>query len=320
MAGIRQFLNSDVPGLLAIWQRQPALRGIARNVTAAMLEEIVFSRPWFDPEGLFIAEGPSGRIAGFIHAGFLPAPDGGSLDLRHGIISQLRLDSTENGGLGDELFSAALQWLRGRGALDVHAVSRYPQGPFYLGMYGGSRLPGILADDSSFLRLAAAAGFNESGQIGIFHKPLAGYRGLVDRRMSGIRRQFEPRTDQNPLPSRWWDAGQLRTEDHRTRFSLYDRVQQCPVATIMVWDMEPLASCQGLRAAGMFDLWVADQHRRAGLATCLLSEAMRVLSQDGIGVAEIQINLADGAAAGVLAKLGFQQVDMALQMSRLLQT
>ena len=38
-----------------IWRDQPPQRGLMQPVTAGILEQFVFSKPYFDPDGLIVA-------------------------------------------------------------------------------------------------------------------------------------------------------------------------------------------------------------------------------------------------------------------------
>ncbi|MCE9556060.1 MAG: GNAT family N-acetyltransferase, partial [Planctomycetes bacterium] len=56
MITYRPFRNSDPPHLARIWRRQPPLRGRAPAMSAARFDELVLAKPYFDPQGLIIAE------------------------------------------------------------------------------------------------------------------------------------------------------------------------------------------------------------------------------------------------------------------------
>ena len=69
----RSFLNTDPPLLVDIWRRQPPLRGQVSTISRAMLDHYVFSKPFFDADGLILAidEQSENKIPlGFVHAGF----------------------------------------------------------------------------------------------------------------------------------------------------------------------------------------------------------------------------------------------------------
>ena len=46
----------------------------------------MLSKPYFEPEGLIVAEQDE-KLLGFVHAGFAPSPDWMDLDLEDGVIS-----------------------------------------------------------------------------------------------------------------------------------------------------------------------------------------------------------------------------------------
>ncbi len=73
--------------------------------------------------------------------------------------------------------------------------------------------------------------------------------------------------------------------------------------------MQPLATHWGVHAAGMFDLLIEPEHRRSGMATFLIGEALRQLREHGSTVAEVQTQIDDHASVGLFKKLGFEEID-----------
>jgi ribosomal protein S18 acetylase RimI-like enzyme len=61
--------------------------------------------------------------------------------------------------------------------------------------------------------------------------------------------------------------------------------------------------------AGMFDLAVANERRRQGLASFLLSEAFERLRNRGIRLVEAQTMQQNSPALALYEKLGFAKVD-----------
>ena len=61
------------------------------------------------------------------------------------------------------------------------------------------------------------------------------------------------------------------------------------------------------RAAGLVELTVMESLRRRGVATFLVSEALRQFLRQGITLVEAQVTENDIAARGLLQKLGFVQ-------------
>ncbi len=92
-------------------------------------------------------------------------------------------------------------------------------------------------------------------------------------------------------------------------FELSERDNPRPVASARFWLLETFAAGWGVQAAGLFDLQVAPERRRAGLATFLLGDAFRRLIAQGIGLVEVQTMAGNAAALGLYAKLGFHEVE-----------
>ena len=81
MIHFRPFRNTDPPALVDIWRSQPPLRRRAQGIDVTAMERFVFSKPYFEREGLIVAE-EAGRPVGFVHAGFGPVEDGSTLRVR----------------------------------------------------------------------------------------------------------------------------------------------------------------------------------------------------------------------------------------------
>ncbi len=74
--------------------------------------------------------------------------------------------------------------------------------------------------------------------------------------------------------------------------------------------MDFLGATWGVRAVGLIDMAVAEPHRREGYGTFLVSEIMRRLEQEGVGVIEAQTMLREHSAAlNLYHKLGFREID-----------
>ncbi len=315
MISCRSFLNTDPPLLVKVWNRQPRQRGIAQGVTTKIMEDLVFSRPWFDPAGLVLGFRDQ-RLAGFVHAGFSAKADGSDLNLKHGVISQLRIVPEEGQNeVAAALIESAIAYLAKKNVVECSAASQFPWAPFYLGIYGGSRVPGVMSDDVSMMNPLLTAGFEALAEVGVFLKPLNDYRPRIDRQLMNLKRQFDFTVELDPPAFHWWEACTLG-ESYRVRYSLVDRSNHESVASVTYWDMQPLAGSWGARAMGMYDLRVADRFRRTGMATCVINESLKQLAQDGIGMVEAQTPLADERACGCFTKLGFGQVDTAIQLRK----
>ena len=101
----------------------------------------------FDRHGLIVATRDETPV-GFVHAGFGPSDDGLSLDTSMGTTHILMVDPAEREStLADELLAASEDYLRSRGATVIYAGGINPLNSFYLGLYGGSEIPGVLQSD-----------------------------------------------------------------------------------------------------------------------------------------------------------------------------
>lgn len=267
----------------------------------------MFSKPYFDPAGLILAL-RDGVPVGFVHAGFGPNEGLSNLRTETGIISALRVvehDDVQATAAG--LLDRAVDYLRSHGSQECFAGAAFPFAPFYLGLYGGSRIPGVLDDDLTTRAAFLASGFAPQEEILIFQRRLAGFRAIVDRQQMQVRRQYQVQSDSDPTSTHWWDACTLGST-MRTRFVLHDRRQSRDTAMVTFWDMQPLASCWGVVAMGLYDLQVAAEARRCGLGTFLVCESLRALSQQGVSLVEAQVRQVDAAGCNMFGKLGFEVV------------
>ncbi len=308
MYRLRAFRNTDPPQLAAIWRSQPPQRGVLQPVSAPLLEYGVFSKMHFDREGLIIATNGDQPV-GFVHAGFGPNDDGKSLDTTLGTTHLLMVQGGEqNTGLADELLAASEQYMRGRGAQVLYAGGINPLNSFYLGLYGGSEIPGVLHTDAVLQGAATRAGYRELDRVRILQCDLARVRPPVSRELRLIKRTTQLIEKIDPPPKSWWEAcvwGSLQ----RDVFSLYDKAQNRVVASASFWDMQPLSAGWGMCAAGLLDLYVDPPLRRRGYASYLLGEAIRILRRRGVGTIEAQSMGANEPARDFYLKFGFTEID-----------
>ncbi len=278
-------------------------------MSAELFEQLVLSKPYFDNQGLILAL--DGRTAvGFVHAGFGANDDGSGISTVMGVTCMLMVRRDyRRMGIGSQLLAHSEQYLRGRGAQVLYGGSIRPLNPFYLGLYGGSELPGVLASDVEAQHLYRSNGYRDVNHTVILHRDLKSFRPIVDRQQIQIRRRSTLKVTVDPPTTTWWQACTVGAFD-RGRFDLLlmggaDRA----VATVTAWSMEPLSTSWGVRAMGLIDLEVDPSSRRQGLATFLLGEAFRQLQQQGVALIEVQTMEDNSSARSLYRKLGFEQVD-----------
>ncbi len=318
MIQYRSFLNTDPPLIERIWRQQKPIRGQVESVTQLNLDHLILSKPYFESAGLILAIDESGDQPlplGFVHAGFAPTEDLSDIDTKIGIICQLKIvPGNDTEIIASELLKRACEYLKSRGAAQVHAGSHFPFAPFYLGLYGGSQIPGILVEDAEALKAMLDFGFVENDRIVVFERQLIGFKTVADRKQISLRRQYQINAISDPLEKSWWESC-TRGMTERDRFSVYHKKDQNVCGSVSFWDVQPLANRWGSLARGMYDLVIPEENRGLGLATFLVGESLRHLMQQGVGIVEAQTWASDLAAIGVFKKLGFDEVSQGVLAS-----
>lgn len=314
MIRYRHFRNCDPPGLAEVWRAQSPVHGRVQPLTPLLFEYQVFSRPFFDPQGLIVAVDGE-RVVGFAHAGFGASDDRQTLDYETGVVCQLLVaPHAERDAIARELLAQAENYLRLRGAKLIYGGGIFPVNPFYLGLYGGSELPGVLASDSQMLA-AFAEGYTEIDRVIVLQRELASFRVPVDRRVMQVRRNYHIEATFDPPAANWWEACTYGQAD-RTRFVLRQPRDKQAACTVTFWDMEPLASSWGVHAVGLVELATVESSRRQGLAMFLVGEALRQLHAHGVQRCQVQAMRSNTAAIALYKKLGFAEIDQGVVLRK----
>ena len=304
----RPFRNTDPPHLAEIWRSQPPQRGMLQPVSTALLEHAVFSKMHFDRKGLIVATRDDVPV-GFVHAGFGPDDDGAAIDTSLGTTLMMLLRAgEEDASLADDLLAASEEYLRDQGATVIYAGGIKPLNSFYLGLYGGSEIPGVLKSNTLLCEACTRRGYSESAQVSILQCDLVRFRPSVTRKIRQLRRPTTFLETYDPAAANWWEAcvwgSQLR--DH---FQLLEKSSEQVIASASFWDVQPLSASWGVCTAGMSELYVDPDWRRRGCATYLLGEAFRLLKRRGVGTVEAQTMSTNEAALAFYEQLGFVEVD-----------
>jgi len=272
-----------------------------------LLDRYVLSKPYFDRHGLVVAEDGE-RPIGFAHAGLGPEIAGGNRSERGVLSMVMTLPTHHTENLDQELVSHAEQYLRDKGVRECTAIGHGNLCPYYLGLYGGSALPGVLQSDTMLHNTFIDCGYKTESELIVWQRQMATFRPPVDRKLMQVRRQFvvEPQID--PPARSWWDACMFVGHD-LTEFVIRQRGSGDSVGRALFWEMEPIASSWGVHASGIVDIHVERDYRRQGLATFLLGEALRQMQSQGMTLVEVHTNADDKAAQGLLLKLGLTPAD-----------
>jgi ribosomal protein S18 acetylase RimI-like enzyme len=306
MLSYRTFLNTDPPLLTDIWRSRGDQPGLTTAISPELFEQFVFSKLFFDYRGLILALS-DGRAVGFAHAGF------GADETESGISSEfgttclllVRPDCDE-AMVASGLLGRSEAYLKQRGAKVLYGGGIQPLNSFYLGLYGGSELPGVLETDRLALQTYMSHGYREIDRTLLFERDLNGFEAMVDRRQMQVRRQMVVEVALDPPPRTWWEACTFGNFE-LTRFLLVPRTGGPPVATATFRRMDLTPTALHPQSVGLIDVGVDESLRRRGLAEFLLSEAFRQFSRDGTVRVEVQAMQHNLAAQGLYRKLGFRQ-------------
>lgn len=308
MIQYRSFRNTDPPALAQIWTDCAEARAHFQKVTPELLDDLVFSKQYFDREGLVVAV-DDGKPVGFVHAAFGPSEDLSTISRDVGVICALVVSSSHRGqGIGRELLTRGEDYLTQRGAKQIYGGGARPFNPFYWGLYGGAELPGVLASEPAAQRLFTAAGFEVVGHTLLWRCDLDKFKIPVNRQQMQIRRQFNVRADADYQPETWWEANTTEALE-QVRYELVDKTDRQVQAALTLWTLERKNDGVLLRSAGIIDLHVEPGQRRQGLGTFLVGDVLKELKLRNFFTVEGQSFRDNDAIATLLQHLGFTQVD-----------
>jgi ribosomal protein S18 acetylase RimI-like enzyme len=292
--------------LMELWNECFTNRGAYPLRNSALLEICVFSKPYFDPGGLFIAE-EAGHVIGYAHAGFGPNQAENDVSTEVGVICQIAVRSLyRRQKIGTELLHRAEAYLQSMGAKEFIAGGRKPRNPFYFGLYGGGGSAGFLTSDAAAEPFFLRNGYQANENCLVFERNLAKAEPIVDPRFLTLRRRYDVQLlPQAEIPS-WWQECVLG-QFEPVEFRLMDKLTCMPAARTFVFEMQ--GTKPGEQAAGVLDLSVRPDTRRQGLARYLLSNSMRYLQEQYFKRVETQCMESDEAGTSLLRNLGFEQVD-----------
>ncbi len=305
MIEYRCFRNDDPPRLASVWRSTDLGPLAMQPMTTAELEAGVFSKPYFDRRGLIVAT-ENDNIVGFAHAGFGPTADQKGIDTRVGstLLAVVPPHSSEQ-EISDQLLVRCERYLRECGATCLLGGGSDVYRGFYLGLYGGSDLPGILDSSSMMQQMFERAGYRQQQRITVHRRPLEGFRVPVNRLHIAIRRRTVMHVIDEPERRTWWEAA-TTTGVALRRYELRNKTDDV-LGSATFWDMQPLSKAWGVVAAGLLHVDIEGPRRRQGLAQYLIAEAMHDLSQEGVALIEAHTTDANVPASKLFEKLDFSQ-------------
>jgi ribosomal protein S18 acetylase RimI-like enzyme len=306
----RRFVNTDPPALVDIWNEANNGRGAVRLRTSSPLERHAWAKPYFDPAGVIVAEEDGTRV-GFAHAGFGANAAESNVSLDAGVTCVVAVrPSHRRRGIGTELLQRCESYLRDRGVQTLYAGPSHPLDPFYLGLYGGSELPGFLASDPDAEPFLLKRGYQPCKTTLVWHRRLNQPLKIVDGRFPGIRSRFDLRVAVPPKGRMtWWQECVFGLVEP-LEFYLEEKPDRKVAARAFVWEMDGLSARWGQHAVGISHLEVPPERRRQGLAKYLLSLILHYLQDQFYELVEMQVAETNEVGLNLLRGFGFEQVDV----------
>jgi ribosomal protein S18 acetylase RimI-like enzyme len=311
----RKFRNTDPPALAEVWNEALAGRGSVRLRTSSPLERHTFAKPYFDPAGLIVAE-DDGICVGFSHAGFGPNAEETALAFADGVTCLVAVrPSHRRRGLGSELLRQSEAYLRERGAQNLFAGPMSPLNPFYLGLYGGSDLPGFLASDPDAEPFLTRHGYQRVRTALVLQRQLNPPPKVLDPRFAAHRTRFEVRVGPRLAKMPWWQECVFGLVEP-LEFLLEEKPGGKPAGRAWVWEMEGFRWRWNQAVVGVLGLRVREDLRRQGLGKFLLAHVLRYVHEQYFELVEMQVPESNEAALSLCRSFGFERVDVGHQYQR----
>ena len=280
-------------------------------------EHYVLAKPYFDRRGLLIAESSDGEPIGYVHAGFGPNEDRSEVSRSEGVICILQMaPEAASKSLAQDLLVAAEVYLEESGSRRLLGGPRPPQIPFYHGLFCSGELPGVLQADSELQDVFQSNGYSEIEQFAIMECQLGQMRGVFDRTQRMLPRSFEVRPTMDHVFDNWWETCAFGPTQ-RSEFQVIAKEDNAVCGSLVWWDVE---SAFGTNESGVAisRVRIVSERRRAGIATFLVSNALKQLKSSGAHYASVQVPKSNLPAIEFFTKLGFASVDAGIAYEKVL--
>jgi len=300
----RKFSNADPPRLQEAWNEIFTGRGAVLLHTITPLDRYILSKPYFDPNGLILAE-DNGACVGFAHAGlsFSSQPSRGVVCI-FGVRPSFRKQ-----GIGTELLKRSEAYLKEKGAQIICAGEEGCANPFYLGLYGGSDSPGILRSDADANPFLTRHGYQVDRQILVLQRDLTKPLKVADPRFAGLRNRYDVRV-RSPRKldtlAQECSIGQVDPLE----FYLQEKQSKAVIAHALAWEMEGFSWRWKHPSVGLTGFRVEPMVRKQGLGKFLLFTLLKQLQEQYCEIVEVHIHENNQEAPVFLRTLGFNQVDV----------
>ena len=315
MTEFRAFHNTDPPHLLKLWHAAGLGRGAAECLSIDAFEVLIFSQPYFDPEGLIVAI-ENNEVVGFLLSGFGPNSEGSALDYSQGVIcAAIVHPDYRRQGIGREMVSRAEAYLKSKGATQIFAGSSGLRSPFLSGLYGGTRPSGFLVSDAAAAPFIESIGYQPVESTRIYQRDLLGQKSPIKFHLVNLRRKMQLTiSDDYQAPNWWWltRLGRLET----LHFELVPKSGEAAVASATVVGLDLYIPKWEERVIGLTDVFFREDQRGKGYGQILLLEIARRLQDELITKLEMHIEESNVVACQVAEAVGYAQVDTGIVYQR----
>jgi len=304
----RAFHNADPPQLLKLWHSAGLGRGAAECLSIDAFEVLIFSQPYFDPNGLIVAI-ENGETVGFVLAGFGANAEGSALDYSQGVICSVIVHPDyRRRGIGRELVYRAEAYLKSNGATRITAGASGLQSPYLFGLYGGTRPSGFLLSDPLAAPFFESIGYDAVGWTRIYQRDLLGQKPPIKFHLVNIRRKMQLMiSDDFQAPNWWWLTRMGRLET--LHFELVPKSGAAAVASATVIGLDLYIPKWEERVIGLTDVFVKEGERAKGYGQSLLLEIARRLQDELITKLELHVEESNLVAWNVAEAVGYYQID-----------
>lgn len=290
----RPFRNSDPPKLHQLWHLCALGPNAAEGFSCDVFELFACAQPYWDPNGLMLAlDEASGRVAGFVHAGFATNAAQSALDYSKGTICGLMVHPDfRRREIGTALVRRAEDYLRSKGANSVVAGGGLEQNAFYAGIYGGLDPSGFCTSAAAWPQFFQKCGYAPCDEVLILRRDLIRSKDPVNAKLLRHRRHLNLVITDRPTNESWWWFVRYGHLDS-LRFELHEKANGNVVASGQIIGMDLFIPKWGVRSVGIREIFVPESQRRHGYAQALLLEICRRLKGESVELVEAHVLPAD---------------------------
>ena len=287
----------------------------AHPLTVEAFERLILGKLYFDRDGLLVAE-CDGQVVGLAHGGFGPDEEQTDLDHTFGTISVVVVHPAHRRrGLGCRLLQAVEQYLHGRGSTTIYAMGMWPVCPFYVGLYGGSEMAGVLSSNAPTIALLRRCAYEPVADCVVMRRGMDQAPCVSDIRFRALRRQYQVEISVDTTDRTWWWQ-QVYGCFEGERIMLRDMQTRRVVASAYYWDMAEFARGGQGPMVGVIDVQVDESHRRQGVGKYLMAQLLSRLEGYYVSTVEVLTMQANQAAQGLYSGIGFEAVERGTAFKR----